>query len=87
MEEEDFVGIKEPDGYPVAVFRGRMVYLGFDMDYIYSKDGTRIYPREALVSKIENRKKAGESTTQYERGLKALDEAIQIWAWTPWDGR
>ena len=87
MEEEDFVRIAEPEGYPVAVFRGRISHLRFDINDIYSKDGTRIYPREALISIIENRKKDGRPTTEYERGLKALEDAIQIWAWTPWDGR
>jgi hypothetical protein len=87
MEEEDFVEIAEPFGYPLAVFRGRMSHRRFDMGDTYFKDGTRYLERESLARLIENRKKGGHSTGEYERGLKALDDAIQTWAWTPWDGR
>lgn len=80
MPDEWFMKIVEPNGYPVALF-------GTHMMDIETGRRDRLISREGLVSIIENVKREGRSAAEYERALTALDEAIQKWAQTPWDGR
>lgn len=76
-----FDKIVSPEGYPVARFRSKIMSTEYEDGRYFLLD------RESLAGIVERGRAEGKPAYEHERALKALDDAIQEWAQTPWDGR